>query len=47
MNVFDFIQLLMKPLLNLFSRVYGRIIIPECANQMREQGLYQMVHLVL
>lgn len=34
--VFDFIQLLMKPHLALFSRVYRGIIILECGDHMRE-----------
>lgn len=46
-KVFDFIQLLMRPLLNIFSRVYGGIITLECENRIREQHLQQMVHLVL
>lgn len=46
-KVSDFIQLLMKPLLNLFSRVYGGIITLVCENRIREQHLQQMVHLVL
>ena len=46
-KVFDFIQLLMRPLLNIFSRKYGGIITLECDNRIREQHLQQMVHLVL